>query len=307
MSEVRRRPIDTSAVGICLVLCFIWGMQQVAIKAASNDISPMLQVSLRSGIAALLLLCTSKLVLKDRWSSKLRWIDGFWMGLGFAGEFLFVAEGLRFTTAAHMSVLLYTAPLFAAIGLSLKLPEERLSLLQWLGVLIAFAGIATAFLLPALLHSQSASLSQYWWLGDLLGLCAGLSWGLTTIVMRTTTANEAAPSQMLFWQLATGFCLLLPFGLLTGQNHFESTNIGWISLAFQTFIVSFASYLVWCSLIKKYLVARLGILVFLTPLFGVLLSVVLLHETVGWPFIVGSCMVLMGIVIVQSPNWLHHG
>lgn len=305
MTELRRRPIDASAVGICLVLCFIWGMQQVAIKAASNDISPMLQVSLRSGIAAILLLLTAKFLLKEPWSPKLRWIDGFWMGLGFAGEFLFVAEGLRFTTAAHMSVLLYTAPLFAAIGLSWKIPAERLSLLQWFGVLLAFAGIATAFLLPALMHDSAVESNRIWWLGDLLGLCAGLSWGLTTIVMRTTTANEAVPSQMLFWQLSAGFFLLLPFGLFTGQDHFESTEIGWMSLIFQTFIVSFASYLVWCSLIKKYLVARLGILVFLTPLFGVLLSVVLLNESIGWPFVIGSLMVLLGIVVVQSPNWMH--
>ena len=58
----------------------------------------------------------------------------------------------------------------------------------------------------------------------------------------------------------------------------------------------------WCSLIKKYLVARLGILIFLTPIFGVILSVVLLHESVGWPFVLGSLMVLAGIIIVQSPS-----
>lgn len=86
--------------------------------------------------------------------SKLRWRDGFLLALGFAGEFFFVAEGLRFTSAAHMSVLLYTAPLFAAVGLAIKLPEERLSVIQWGGVLLAFLGIGAAFLLPALLsHS----------------------------------------------------------------------------------------------------------------------------------------------------------
>lgn len=302
MSVSTRRPIDASAVGICLVLCFIWGMQQVAIKAAAGDISPMLQVSLRSGVAAVLLVITAKFILKDKWNPKLKWIDGFWMGLGFAGEFLFVAEGLRFTSAAHMSVLLYTAPLFAAVGLSWKLPEERLNGMQWIGVLLAFSGIATAFGLPALLAPAAQTTKDLWWLGDLLGLCAGLSWGLTTVVMRTTTANDAAPSQMLFWQLAMGFLILLPFALLTGQNHFVGTTIGWSSLLFQTFIVSFASYLVWCSLIKKYLVARLGILIFLTPIFGVILSVVLLHESVGWPFVLGSLMVLAGIVIVQSPS-----
>ena len=130
MPDSSRRPIDGYALITCLVLCIIWGLQQVAIKAAGSDVSPMLQVSVRSGVAALLLLITAKFVLHEKWNPKLRWRDGFLLALGFAGEFFFVAEGLRFTSAAHMSVLLYTAPLFAAVGLAIKLPEERLSVIQ---------------------------------------------------------------------------------------------------------------------------------------------------------------------------------
>ena len=155
MPDSSRRPIDGYALITCLVLCIIWGLQQVAIKAAGSDVSPMLQVSVRSGVAALLLLITAKFVLHEKWNPKLRWRDGFLLALGFAGEFFFVAEGLRFTSAAHMSVLLYTAPLFAAVGLAIKLPEERLSVIQWGGVLLAFLGIGAAFLLPALMSHFS--------------------------------------------------------------------------------------------------------------------------------------------------------
>ena len=304
MPDNTRRPIDAYALITCTILCFIWGLQQVAIKAAAPDVSPMLQVSIRSGVAALLLLATAKFFLKEKWSTKMKWRDGCLLALGFAGEFFFVAEGLRFTTAAHMSVLLYTAPLFAAVGLAIKLPEERLSIIQWGGVLLAFFGIGTAFLLPALLSEASASqANDLWWLGDLLGLCSGLSWGLTIIVMRVTTVSEASPTQMLFWQLAGGFLMLFPCALLTGQNHFEGSTIGWSSLLFQIFIVCFASYLAWCRLIKIYLAARLGILVFMTPIIGVVLSVLLLGEKVGLPFIAGSLMVFLGIIIVQRPHF----
>lgn len=164
MPDSSRRPIDGYALITCLVLCIIWGLQQVAIKAAGSDVSPMLQVSVRSGVAALLLLITAKFVLHEKWNPKLRWRDGSLLALGFAGEFFFVAEGLRFTSAAHMSVLLYTAPLFAAVGLAIKLPEERLSVIQWGGVLLAFLGIGAAFLLPALMsHSPAAEGSELWW------------------------------------------------------------------------------------------------------------------------------------------------
>ena len=55
---------------------------------------------------------------------------------------------LAHTQAAHVLVFLYTSPIFAALGLHLRLPEERLSPLQWAGIGLAFLGIATAFLDP---------------------------------------------------------------------------------------------------------------------------------------------------------------
>jgi len=51
---------------------------------------------------------------------------GLTVGVLFALEFLLVAEGLRHTSASHMVVFLYTAPIFAALGLHWRLPAERL-------------------------------------------------------------------------------------------------------------------------------------------------------------------------------------
>ena len=111
-----RRPIDLRAFVICVLLSMTWGMQQTAIKAAGTDISPMLQVGLRSAAAAILLLIANRFFLHEKWNWNVRFRDVALVGLGFVGEFFFVAEGLRFTTASHMSVLLYTAPFFAAVG-----------------------------------------------------------------------------------------------------------------------------------------------------------------------------------------------
>ncbi len=52
----RRKNADLRASAIMTVLCIIWGVQQVAIKGVAEEISPVLQVALRSGIAALLVL-----------------------------------------------------------------------------------------------------------------------------------------------------------------------------------------------------------------------------------------------------------
>ena len=298
-----RRPIDLRAFLICVALSFTWGLQQVAIKAAAPNISPMLQVGIRSGVSALLLLLTNHFWLHEKWGHEVKLRDAILVGLGFVGEFFFVSEGLRFTSAAHMSVLLYTSPFFAAIGLSIKLPEERLSVIQWAGLLTAFLGIAVAFLVPALLSKETREGSG-WILGDILGLGSGLSWGLTTIMLRTTTMNDAPPSLMLFAQLFMAFVILTPLAFITGQTTFHSSLVGWSSLVFQAVIVSYASYLVWNFLLKQYLAARLGVLVFMTPIFGVILSVLLLGESVGMPFVFGSLLVLAGLLLMQAKTIL---
>jgi drug/metabolite transporter (DMT)-like permease len=224
-----RRPVDFFAFAVCVGLCFVWGLQQVAIKAAGDAVSPMLQVGLRSAVSGLLLWLFNRYWLKEVWNPEVKLRDALLVGLCFTGEFFFVSEGLRFTSAAHMSVLLYTAPLFSAVGLAVKLPEERLNLIQWAGLLLAFCGILVAFLLPAL--TEATPEENLWILGDALGLGAGISWGFATIFLRTTTMNGAPASQMLFWQLATGAVVLTAIALLTGQNHFESTTLDESSLS----------------------------------------------------------------------------
>ena len=149
------RPVDLRAFLICVVLSMIWGFQQTAIKASAPDIGPLMQVALRSGGAAFLLWCANRFWLREKWNMNVKFTDALKVGLGFAGEFFFVALGLQYTNASHISVLLYTAPFFAAIGLSIKLPEERLSAIQWAGLVTAFTGIATAFLLPVFLSGSA--------------------------------------------------------------------------------------------------------------------------------------------------------
>lgn len=47
-----RKRIDNAAILLMVVICGVWGSQQVAIKSAADDMSPFLQVGLRSAIAA---------------------------------------------------------------------------------------------------------------------------------------------------------------------------------------------------------------------------------------------------------------
>lgn len=292
-----RKPVDGMATGIMVSLCLVWGAQQVAMKAIAEDVAPMMQVALRSGVAALLVWLVGRWILREAWLAGVWRRSGLVVGILFAAEFLFIAEGLRWTSASHMAVFLYTAPLFAAIGLHIRLPEERLSGVQWLGMGLAFAGIAVTFLAPGE-NGGGPAMSQGLY-GDFLGLCAGVSWGLTTVAVRTSRLAEAPATQTLYYQLVGAFLLLLPMALLAGQTALTLTPLAWASLGFQTLAVSFASYLVWFWMLRRYLAARLGVMAFMTPLFGVLMGYLLLDEHTTLVFLLGAGLTVAGLLVVN--------
>ncbi len=295
-----RRPLDRLSLGMMLLLCTLWGAQQVAIKLAAGDIAPIMQVTLRCGISAVLvaalMLSQGDLALRKRTRR-----SGVLAGVLFGAEFLFVAEGLRYTSASHMAVFLYTSPVFTALGVHLLVPAERLHRSQWLGIAVAFGGIVVAF------TGTSAGTGLRWatlW-GDTLGIMAGAAWGATTVVIRTTALSEAPPTETLLYQLTVGFVLLLAYAAVSNQaNHVNFTPVASLSLLYQAVVVAFASYLTWFWLLRRYLASRLSIFTFMTPLFGVCFGVLLLKDPLDVRFATGAVLVLTGIVVVCAPQML---
>jgi len=298
-----RKPVNAQAAGLMMVLSIIWGLQQVVLKAAAGDIAPVLQVSLRSGMAVVLIWMLLLYRGKQISFSRETWLPGMFIGVLFSLEYLSVGEGLRYTSASHSVVFLYTAPIFAAIGLHWKLPEERLHIIQWLGIVIAFTGIFIAFFGRGL-HAANPSSSRIIF-GDFLALMGGFFWGMTTVIVRCSELAKSSASQTLCYQLIGAFVILGLASIFLGQGHINPTPLVWKSLLFQTVIVSVVSFLMWFWLLRNYLASQLGVFSFMTPFFGVFLGVIFLAEPLELNFLIGAICVLSGICLVSGSQWIN--
>jgi drug/metabolite transporter (DMT)-like permease len=293
-----RTPLDAFATALMIVLCMIWGLQQVAVKLAAPFMGPTTQTGLRS-LAAALLVC---LLIRWRGQPFPGRAGTLWPGLGsallFALEFLCVSIGLEYTSASHMSVFIYTAPIFTVLGLHWFVAGERLAPLQWAGVLLAFGGIALAFS-----KALGGVRDQAWTdmlLGDALGVAAGLLWGATTVLIRRSALSEAPPATTLLYQLGGAGVLLLAIAAATGEAAAATMpGIVWASLFFQSVVVAFITFLAWFWMLRRYLASRLAAFSFLTPLFGVGFGVLLLDDPISMQFAAGAVLVLIGIVMVN--------
>ena len=119
-------------------------------------------------------------------------------------------------------------------------------------------------------------------------------------MVRCSRLAAAPATQTLLYQLVAAFVLLLGAALFTDQAHFTPTPTLWASLLFHSVVVSFASFLLWFWLLRKYLASRLGVFSFMTPLFGMALGAWLLQEPIEARFLIGAVPVLMGIVLVSG-------
>jgi drug/metabolite transporter (DMT)-like permease len=291
-----RKPADALAVSMMVVLCMCWGFQQVTIKIAAAGISPIMQAGLRSIIATLLLLGWARLRGIPLFGRDGTLPGGLAAGVLFAAEFVFIYAGLTYTAASRMVVFIYLAPCLTALGLQWFVPGERLNAVQWAGVMLAFLGVALAF---ADGFSTAAGPTL---IGDAFGVIAAALWAATTVLVRSTRLTSASAAKTLFYQLAIS-ALVLPLVSLavgeTGVSALTPTVVA--SLAYQSVIVAFASYLAWFWLLTRYLAGRLAVFSFLTPLFGVAFGVIFLSEPVSAAFLGAALLVGAGIALVNRP------
>ncbi|KAF0164991.1 MAG: hypothetical protein FD157_1672 [Rhodocyclaceae bacterium] len=282
-----------AAFGLMVLLCAIWGFQQVAMKFAVAEISPILQAGLRSGLGAVLVYVWARwrgiaLFAADR---SLR--PGLLAGLLFGLEFVFIFVGVERTTVSRMVVFLYTAPCFTVLGLHFFVPGERMGWRQAAGVLLAFAGLVLAFVDKAVGGSL---------LGDAFGVLAALFWAATTVLIRATALARVTATKVLLYQLVVSAAVMFPLSWLVGER-----GVGVLSaptlwaMAYQVVIVAFVSYLAWFWLLTRYLAGRLLVFSFLTPLFGVWFGMLLMHDQPSLHFFIAAAMVVGGIVLVNLP------
>ena len=293
--NARREQLDGRAIGILLACCLFWGVQQVMVKATLPELAPVFQAALRfAGATALLWLwCAWRGVPLFQRDGTLG--AGLLAGVLFAAEFAAMYLGLQHTTASRLTVFLYTSPFWVALVLPWLVPAERLRRVQWLGLACAFA--AVVFALREGFSHGGAGLT---WRGDLLALAAGALWGLTTVTIRASALARVAPAKMLFYQVAVSTVALPLLSLALGEPwNWHWSAFATTSLALQTVIGAFASYLVWMWLLAHYPATRISAFTFLTPLFALLAGALWLGEPVTASLLAALTLVAAGIVLVN--------
>ena len=290
------RPLDTGASALIVLMCLVWGLNQVAIKFSLPDVPPFIQAVIRSGGGLLIVLAWVRLrgiVLITRDGTL---IAGIVAGLLFGLEFVLIYGGLRFTSASRASLFLYTAPFFVALGGRWLLPADRFGTSQWGGLSLCFIGLALAIGVP------QASVNASTLIGDLMLIGAGAAWGATTLVIKATRLSHISPEKTLVYQLVVSVPVLAVAAALFGERVTAmpgAVPLSW--LVYQVVVVG-VTFPFWFMLIQRFSATRVSAFTFLTPLFGVAAGCLLLHEPFTLAFGAAVALVIAGLVLVNRPK-----
>src|SRR3979490_902892 len=290
------RPLSPGAVALMLMLCLSWGFNQIAVKLALPDIPPSLEALIRSAGALPVLLLIAKARGVKIFASDGTLVAGLFAGVLFSLEFVLIFRGLLLTSASRAVVFLYTAPFLVALG-SYQFLGERLRASQWGGLGLSFAGVALAIGVP------QANVDANVRAGELMIVGGGALWAATTLIAKGTALRNAAPEKALGYQVALSVPILGLAAWISGETITRVPGPRTMSLmAYQAVWVVGLTFLLWFALVQTYSASKLSAFTFITPLFGVVASYFIMHDTLTLAFGAAALLVIAGLYLVNKPS-----
>ena len=284
---------DASIVALVLLLALLWGGNSVAIKIGLQDIPPLALAGFRFiiGLAAV--------TGWARWQRvRIRLEPGelvplIYLSLIFLLQIIALNVGTHYTTSSRSVVLNSTYPLFTTLFAHYLIQGDRLTVLKTTGILLAFGGVTVTFMESLNLGTRELLI------GDAIVLASGALLGLRVVATKRLV-QSIHPYRLLIWTMLFTLPWFFLLSLIFEQGwEYQLTLSSVAAILYQGLVVAGFCFVAWTSVLRHYRASRLVVLFFVTPLFGVVLSNLLLDEPLGLELISGAVLVAAGIYLVN--------
>ncbi len=207
-------------------------------------------------------------------------------------QYLFYYIGMAYVAGVKAAILNGSAALWCVL-LAALFYRNRLSLTKCVGLVLGMFGIVVVNL-------GKGSLGEGFSLGDIFMLISAVVSALGSLVSKEMS-KKVTPVTLCGWQLLLGGGMLSLVGLcLGGRLDFSLAGVGGVGLLLYMSFISAAAFSVWTVLLKYNDMERITVFNFLIPVFGTLLSALILGESLWNPYILFSLpLVCVGIYLVQ--------
>lgn len=278
-----------------LLAIIFWGTSFAATKTALRELKPVTIIILRLILASTLLTIIA-LTTKKSFSINIKnhaWI--LLLALIAVFHLWIQVTGLQYTTASNTGWIIGTAPIFMAI-LGLALYKERITLLQFSGILVAMFGL---LLLIGKGNITNVGLIKN--KGDLLVLGSSFTWGVYSMVNKKISLSYSPLMTILFLFLMMAV-IIIPFNLSsqTINSVIKLSSTGWISILFLGLFCSGVAYVIWAQALRDMESAKVGAFLYFEPFVTVLAAWIFLREEITVVMILSGLLITAGVFIVNK-------
>ncbi|MFZ5949018.1 MAG: DMT family transporter [Stygiobacter sp.] len=280
-----------------ILICLIWGSTWLAIRLGLDSLTPILSAGFRFSIASILVFVFMKIqklkLQTDPLSIKIYLILGFF---SFLIPFGLVYWAEQFIPSGLASVLFSVMPFFVIIFSYIFLKEEIITVFQIIGSLLGFIGVAIIFLEKLHINFEN----DFWGMFAVL-FSSILQAGIAIILKKY--AKHLNPLSMNFVPLAIAGSSMMIIGLsFENISHIKinlNAVVSVLYLALFGTVITFSTYY-W--LMKKINLLFLSLSTFITPIIAVILGWIILKENFSFQALIGSILVLVGILFANFTN-----
>lgn len=290
------QPSSTVAYASVVVAAVLWGGSIVAQKMALGSFSPVEASVLRDigGLAILLVTWWAK----EGGTININHADmgllGL-LGLGVLGNHLLILMGLNYVSGAVGGVIIGSSPVVTTFLSALLIRDVPLRAVL-AGALLSFAGVG----LVSVAGFQAVGERPL--LGGSLVFLGVVSWALYSIGSRSIMERVSALT-VNWTTLAVATVLQIPL-LWTDPKMMDAglisvTTSDWLALGYLVVFATAVAQQAWLFGVKGIGPSRASVLGNLTPVAAIGLSALLLSESVGPIEIIGICLILAGVWVVN--------
>ena len=279
-----------------VALTIAWGSAFTAIKAGLEFFPPVLFAALRYDVAGALMFGYAA-VATDRWRPRRR---NEWVLVAIGGvlmiaayhAFLFVGE--RGTTSAAAAIVVSLSPILTTGFARALLPDERLTVLGVVGLLVGFLGVVVLSAPDPsdLVNARTVSLA--------LIFLAAASFALGSVLTRRFD-DDLPIETMEAWSMVIGAIVLHGASVGIGESlaTVQLTTDALLALAYLSLVASAAGFLIYFDLLERLGPIEINLVSYGAPVVAALTGLLVLDERPTAATVVGFVLILCGFALLK--------
>ena len=277
------------------LLVVFWGSTFALTKYALNDFSPLWIVSLRLSVGFIIIYSILKLRGENLPSGLVNWAWLALVGLTAFFPFFLICWGTQYLDTNISGILFGIGPIFTVLAAHFLVPNEKLNMLKFFGVIIGFAGL---YILLFEKTNTSITSNDFEMLSQISILLAAIGYSIQNIavnVMPNITLMQKTSGSFLF---ASSFAFITAM-LFEGPPIIEIFNISFISVLLMGIFSTAMASMVMFNLTKVAGPTFVSLTHYILPVYVVVLGGFLLKEDIRLSQIIGMFVILVGIVLTR--------